>query len=51
MRAAAQAIYERYLKSQGIKDEIRSQDLFFFFFAWKRGGVRWPTPMCYNLAS
>jgi hypothetical protein len=37
VRAAAQAVYERYLKSQGIKEGARSYDRFVLLVAaWKR---------------
>jgi len=38
MRAAAQAVYERYLKSQGIAEGLKSYDRFVSLVAaWKRG--------------
>jgi hypothetical protein len=41
VRAAAQAVYERYLKSQGIKEGVRSYDRFVVLVvAWKRREVR-----------
>ncbi len=40
-RAAAQAVYERYLKSQGIAEGIKSYDRFVLLVAaWKRREVR-----------
>ncbi len=39
VRAAAEAVYERYLKSQGIKEGLRSYDRFVsLVVAWKRRG-------------
>ena len=44
-RAAAQAVYERYLKSQGIEEGIKSYDRFVsLVVAWKRREVRSPAP-------
>jgi hypothetical protein len=44
-RAAAQAVYERYLKSQGIEEGIKSYDRFVsLVVAWKRREVRRPAP-------
>jgi hypothetical protein len=41
VRAAAQAVYERYLKSQGIAEGAKSYDRFVsLVVAWKRREVR-----------
>jgi hypothetical protein len=41
VRAAAEAVYERYLRSQGVKEGLRSYDRFVsLVVAWKRGGKK-----------